>query len=286
MLNKGKAKLLLEYTSVGLVLAGRNETKAEEIASRLNRQFGEDRARGHYSDAADPASLKAVMQPADLAIVASSTSQYTREIAVAALETGTDNLDIQYSSYKMAVLKGLEQDMITAGCCFITDGGFHPGLAAVLVHQAAASFDSLESANVGSVIKINWPSLNLSKATVQELVEELKDFNTSYFNQGRWKKGGMRKMNFGEPFGTSRCSAMMLEEMCSLPSRYPALKEIGSLHHEDGYKLTAIPVAACIRQYLDGSIRQPGLRMQANLVHGGRLLKDIETMGVVIKEKV
>jgi saccharopine dehydrogenase (NAD+, L-lysine-forming) len=40
---------------------------------------------------------------------------------------------------------------------------------------------------------------------------------------------------------------------------------------------------ACLLQYLDGSIRKPGLWLQANLVEPNRLLKDLERLGVAVE---
>ena len=61
----------------------------------------------------------------------------------------------------------------------------------------------------------------------------------------------------------------------------PARVEI-TISHADGYELTAIPVVACLLQYLDGSARRPGLWMMGHLVEPLRLLKDMERMGVQI----
>ncbi len=52
------------------------------------------------------------------------------------------------------------------------------------------------------------------------------------------------------------------------------------LYHEDGYALTAAPVAACLLQVLDGSSRRPGLHMMGHLVEPSRLLADMRSMGV------
>jgi saccharopine dehydrogenase (NAD+, L-lysine-forming) len=47
--------------------------------------------------------------------------------------------------------------------------------------------------------------------------------------------------------------------------------------------ITAIPVAACLLQYLDGSIRKPGLWFQALVVEPERFMSDMERMGVDIQ---
>ena len=57
-----------------------------------------------------------------------------------------------------------------------------------------------------------------------------------------------------------------------------------SLHvlatHHDGYDFTAIPVVACLRQYLEGSIKKPGVWMMGHLVDPEKLFVDMEMMGV------
>ena len=58
-----------------------------------------------------------------------------------------------------------------------------------------------------------------------------------------------------------------------------------SVYHQDGYVLTAIPVVACLLQYLDGSIRQPGLWFQALAVEPERFMADIERLGAELKIK-
>lgn len=52
--------------------------------------------------------------------------------------------------------------------------------------------------------------------------------------------------------------------------------------HEDAYEFTAIPVIACVRQYLNGGIADPGLYLMGQVVEPNRLIKDIEEMGVKI----
>jgi saccharopine dehydrogenase (NAD+, L-lysine-forming) len=190
-------------------------------------------------------------------------------------------------------------------------------------------------------------------------LEELNDFETMTFKDGKWKKVSMLgmadyiSMDFGGAFKKQYCVPMMLEEMRALPDLYPSLKETGFfvgsfnwfvdwiimpialvavklwpqkaikpmakwmhwglrtftappygtllkveasgekdgkgkkievvISHPDGYLFTAIPVAACLLQYLDGSIDKPGLWLQAHIVEPTRLMKDMQHMGIAMQ---
>jgi len=52
--------------------------------------------------------------------------------------------------------------------------------------------------------------------------------------------------------------------------------------HGDGYYLTAAAAAACLLQYLDGSIRRPGLNLQGLVVEPGRFLTDLQKLGATV----
>jgi saccharopine dehydrogenase-like NADP-dependent oxidoreductase len=341
------ARLLLEATDVRLVLAGRNVARAEATAAELNGRFGGDRVVGAYADASQLPSLHRAFEDVDVVVVTSSTAEFVENVANAALEARADYLDVQYSTQKMAVLQSMAGRIEESGCCFITDGGFHPGLPAALIHYVAPCFDRLEKAVVGSVM-----------TTVEELVTEFTDFQALVFHEGNWQQIGMmgmmkpQTMDFGREFGRQYCVPMFLEEMRAIPELYPDILETGfyvggfnwfvdwfaspiimlalhlwpqraitptarlmhwglrtfsrppygtllkveargtrdgqakavdvTIYHEDGYAFTAIPVAACLLQYLDGSIRKPGLWLQAHIVEPNRLMRDMERLGIEV----
>ena len=58
------------------------------------------------------------------------------------------------------------------------------------------------------------------------------------------------------------------------------------LSHEDGYVLTAQPVIACILQYLEGTIKKPGLHFMALLAEPKKLMEDMKDLGLSAEERV
>ncbi len=56
--------------------------------------------------------------------------------------------------------------------------------------------------------------------------------------------------------------------------------------HDDVYEFTAMPVAAFLSQYLDGTAKMPGLWMMGHLVDPGRFVEDLERMGAEVEVKV
>jgi len=227
----------------------------------------------------------------------------------------------------------------------------------VLIRYVVPYFDSLETANVSSLVAINWKSLTISEATVLEMVQEFKDFQPLVFKESQWVKLGWntyKSIDFGHTFGSYYCVPLFFEELRELPQQIPTLKETGfyiagfdwftnylviplgmlalavapntaknplarvfiwslkkfckppygtilrleargvkngkflnrnvQLFHEDGYVLTAVPIVACLLQYLNGNIRQTGLWCQGNLVEPNQMLKDIARLGIIIEQ--
>lgn len=227
------ARLLLQECDARLVLAGRSVAKAAARAAELNRQFPGERVRGCYANAADEASLRQAYRGANMVVAASSTSQYAAQVAGTALELGLDYLDVQYSTQKIATLKALAEPIKQADLCFVTDGGFHPGLPAALIAHAAQYFDEIHTANVGSVIQINWRGLPITDTTVSEMIEEFQDYQSLTYQDGCWKPANwwslssLKYMDFGREFGRRYGMPMFLEELRCLPELFPTLKAAG-----------------------------------------------------------
>jgi saccharopine dehydrogenase (NAD+, L-lysine-forming) len=227
------AECLLQETDAHVVIAGRSIEKARGLAQHLNTKFEGQRVAGLSVDASDQAGLRAAFSQVDVVVVVASTSALVKQVATAALEAGIDYLDVQYSAHKMAVLQAMASHIEAAGCCFITDGGFHPGLPAALVRYVAPCFDVLESARVGSVIKINWSGLDVGQATMVEFIGEFMDFQMLDFHHGRWQQAGLMAMlkpvtmDFGREFGRQYAMPMFLEEMRAIPELVPGIRETG-----------------------------------------------------------
>lgn len=353
------ARLLLQESDVHLVVAGRNAEKAAALADELNQAYPGGRVTAARVDAADPASLAAAFNGISMVVVASSTAQFVRQVAEAALAAGSDYLDVQYSTSKVAYLQSIQSQIEAAGRCFITDGGFHPGLPGALIRYAIPQFDLLDMAVVGSVIKIDWAGLELGEATANELVEELNNYTSLVYKDGGWKPtrwsstADFISMDFDAVFKNQYAAPMFLEELRHLPDQAPGCRQMGFyvggfnwfvdwlvmplgmaalklaprrairpvgrlmlwglqafsrppygvllkleaqglkdgqakrlellLSHPDGYVFTAVPVVACLLQYLEDSRRRPGLWTQAEFVDPSRFLDDLQRMGIQIR---
>lgn len=224
---------ILQESDVTVVVAGRDLSKGKALASELNAKFGKERTTAIAADAASPSSLEVAFANVDMVVVASPTVKYTENIARACLNAGVDYFDVNVSDRKTAVLRKLSPEIEKAGLCFVTDGGFHPGIPAAMVRYAATLFDQLEHANIGSVIQVDWNGYDIGIDTIDELLTELTVMKSSYFRNGKWHTAKMwgifdtLKFDFGQPFGRQDNIPMHLDEMKSLPELIPGLQETG-----------------------------------------------------------
>jgi len=349
--------LLLEHTDAHLVLAGRHAQALERAAAALARP---ERVRTRVVDARAADALAPALAGVDLVLVVAPLTGVLPDLARAAARAGADLLDIQYSPAKVQALRALEPELVAAGRTVITDGGFHPGLVAVLARAVEDRFDVLRSARVGSVLQEDWRALRPGPESMNEFVDMLGTAEPAHFRDGRWVKetwssgGALRQFTFDPPFGRRTCYTMALEEMRLWAEGRPGLRDAGfyiagfnpvvdhvllplimlgvrvapvrgrrplarllafglrtfrrppygtvvrleangerdgerlevtlTVSHPSSYALTAIPVAATVRQWLDGGARGPGVRLQALVVEPHRFLADMAAMGVKVVE--
>ena len=93
---------------------------------------------------------------------------------------------------------------------------------------------------------------------------------------GRMLVWGLRR--FGRPpYGT-----LLQLEASGIHQGAPAELRV-TIYHEDGYLLTAAPMAACLLQVLDGTARRSGLHYQALIVEPERMLTDLQRMGIEVE---
>lgn len=352
------ARLLLQETPVSIILAGRDEQKALLTAYYFNQIFPGNRVTAVMADAAKPETLIPLFQGIRLVLVASSTSVYTKQVAKAAVQTGADYMDIHFGPSGHRELLFMKDEIFSAGRCFISGGGFHPGLPAAMIRYSALQFDQLQKAICSGVMKIDFSTYNASPATRREFVEELADFNPLYYKAGRWKKmnyitgRGMKRIDFGKKYGRKLCSPLLFEEIRPLPEHMQSLTDMGFyiagfnwftdyfifpfmmlvqkifgkklngplsrlmvwsmktfsrppygylmkleaeglsagllkkwemvISHTDPAFITAAPVVACLKQYLENPKQIPGLYLQALYVEPSRFFHDCRSMGMDI----
>ena len=232
--NAGKlmAHYLLQETDTHLVLGGRSLAKAQAAADELNSRFPGGRVSARELDAADKEALRQAFGDIRMVVVASSTVIYMENVVTAALEAGIDYFDVQFSTRKVRYLQSMDEVAKRAGLCFVTEGGFHPGVPAALVRWAGRHFDRLTRARVGSVIQIDWSKLVIADSTASEMVDEFSEFEGWKMVNGTWKpvpwsQVEILKMDFGAPFGRRFTYGMFLEEMRPLPELVPGIQEAG-----------------------------------------------------------
>jgi len=226
-------RILTRRTEATVVVAGRDELRARRLADELNRKLGEERVLARVVDAARPGTLRDALGDVELLIVASSTARHAEGVARAALETGTDYVDVHYGSRKTRALRAMAAEVEAAGLCFMTDAGFHPGLPAVLVRHVGVSFERLETARVAAAMKVDWRGLDLAVETTREFVEELARASMRVYRDGAWRSfrwwsgEDVPTVDFGSPLGERTCVPMHFAELDPLPDIFPDLQELG-----------------------------------------------------------
>ncbi|MBP8240458.1 MAG: saccharopine dehydrogenase NADP-binding domain-containing protein, partial [Saprospiraceae bacterium] len=130
--------ILAHFSDLEIVIAGRNEKRARQCAEAFQTSFQGSKVQAARLDIQDADELLGQLAEADFVINASGTPQLTEPFIQALLQTGKDALDTQLAtSAKHQILQKYAEKIKAAGICYITDGGFHPGVPGALVRYAA-----------------------------------------------------------------------------------------------------------------------------------------------------
>ncbi|HEX9105766.1 MAG TPA: saccharopine dehydrogenase NADP-binding domain-containing protein [Longimicrobiales bacterium] len=223
--------LLLAHTDARLILAGRDPVALGQAAATL---ADPPRVTTRSFDATLPADrLAGAFEGVDLAVMVAPVTRALPRLVRAACAAGADTLDIQFSPEKLAGLRALEPELLAAGRTAITDGGFHPGVPALMLRAVEEHFDVIRSARIGSIIQEDWKRLRIRPETAREFVEFITDMLPEHVRDGKWVREkatsaeAMPFIDFGAPFGRHRCFAMGLEEMRLWAQDRPGLDRAG-----------------------------------------------------------
>ena len=223
--------LLRQKPELHITLAGRNLQKAKKEAARINSALGTQNVSALQLDATDKTALKKAFDHTDFIVNAASIIEHSSIIVEAVLDSGKDYIDTQLSSpTKLDVLFRNAPNFEEKDICFVTDGGFHPGLPAALIRYCALQMDEIHKGNVFGALRIKMADTGATRSTQLEFVDELKHFNTSVYKEGKWQKLSFTEtypFDFGETFGAAQCVPMFMEEMKVLVDQLPHIKESG-----------------------------------------------------------
>ncbi|MFG6095570.1 saccharopine dehydrogenase NADP-binding domain-containing protein [Leptothoe sp. ISB3NOV94-8A] len=216
---------LLQETHVNIIVAGRRLKKATEFVNQLKKEFSPQRIAARYVDASDVASLHSALHDIDLLLVAATTTPWAKQIAEAAIATHTDYLDIYFQQTVYPILETLQHQITTAGCCFITQAGFHPGLPATVIRHGADYFDQYDKAIVAFVMNTRLDN----SESLYELVDMVADYRPEIYQNGQWKIGTYQdaiNIDYGPEFGVRSSMPIDMVEIKSLPESL-GLQETG-----------------------------------------------------------
>jgi saccharopine dehydrogenase (NAD+, L-lysine-forming) len=206
---------LLRHTAADVTVSGRDAAKAENFAAALRKAHAGRRVSSVEADARQKTSLAAALKEVDLVIVAATTPDDIGTIAEAAIETGTDMIDILVRGDVVDRLEAFRARAISHHRVFITQAGFHPGLPAPFIKYARDQFDVYQSAYVVMVMNAIFEK----PESTHEIIHEIGAANAKILKNGLWKKASYRdalKIRFSDPFGVRPCYPLHMREIIGL----------------------------------------------------------------------
>lgn len=224
------ARYLSLYTDHTVTLLARNEAKLTALQTALAKQTGKSDFKTALVDLTDAPSLRSAFQPLDIVVIAISSASQLPAVLEAAIATQTDCLDVLLSSpEKHTLLKANEASMIKAGVCYVTDGGYHPGVPAALIRYAYSQVPDMTQAFVFGSFAVDWKNNPTTRETMLDFTHEMASMDMSALADGAWTNDwkNMKPFVFPDPIGRRDCIAMGMEEMRALPALIPSLRDAG-----------------------------------------------------------
>ncbi len=220
------AHYLLTDTDATIILSGRSRTRLDELRSILPTHDLAHRTELLELDAGDFDST--ALTEFDLLVNATAEGAHNTSLIQLCLDRRADWIDMQMTNELLEPSTELQKKIERAGCCFVVQAGFHPGVIAVLVRCAARQMDVLDRAVVGSVIRdrIGLPFTS----GVEELVESFRDYKSEMYKDGRWQKlkfADYPYIEFDHDFRRLLTYPVEMPELRRLPELLPDLKTTG-----------------------------------------------------------
>ena len=225
------AELLAREKMHEILIAGRHWQKAKNLVNILTEKYENQNIFAQKIDACQTSDLLQLFREIDIVVVCASVILATENIVRACLDSGCSYLDTELSFIqKHQSIRKYSHSIASSGLTFVTDCGFHPGLPGVLIRWAAKQFDNMVSAEVGSLIKMDWKNYQFSNSTREEMIEEFRMFKMHVVRNGVIKKvgySGARLFDLGEGFGQVKCTPMWLEELAEISKFTPSINQCG-----------------------------------------------------------
>jgi saccharopine dehydrogenase-like NADP-dependent oxidoreductase len=220
------AHCLLTDTDATIILSGRSRTKLDELRSILHSHDLAHRTEFLELDAGDFDS--AALTEFDLLVNATAEGPHNTSLIQVCLDRRADWIDLQMTNELLEPSAELRKKIERAGCCFVVQAGFHPGIIAALLRYAARQMDVMDHAVVGSAIR-DRTGLPFTSG-VEELVESFRDYKSEMYKDGRWQKlkfADYPHIEFGHNFRKLLTYPVEMPELRRLPELLPDLKTTG-----------------------------------------------------------
>ncbi len=256
---------LLRYTDADITISGRNPERCESLAGNLGKEFPGRNIQSVFADATSRDSLVAALKDMDLLIVAATVPDNVATIAEAAIETGTDMVDILVRGDVVDTLSGYRDAIVSNNRIFITQAGFHPGLPAPLIKYARHQFDEYHTANVVMVMNSRFEK----PESTHEIIHEIGASDSRILKNGIWRKSTYRdaiEIEFSDDFGKRKCYPLQMKEV------YPLAKELGIRNmgvYSAGFNAFVDNIVFPLTMLVQSLKKGMGTRLCGRLMHWG-----------------